>query len=238
MKIKAISFDIGHTLVKYNNPLNWKSLYEPALTQAAESCGFYPSEEHIKSAAAILTKYNTRENPREREVTSEVIFKEIFDVWKQAYCKINAAKAAFYGFFQADALCFDDAEETLKKLKSRGIKIGALTDVAYGMDNLFSLADIVLIQHYFDLALTSVDVGYRKPNAAGFSMLLEGFEVLPHQMLYVGDEEKDIAGANALGIVSVLIDRSQSGRDFGQKHTIYSLTELCGLIYEPEYGII
>ena len=24
MKIKAVSFDIGHTLVKYNNPLNWK----------------------------------------------------------------------------------------------------------------------------------------------------------------------------------------------------------------------
>lgn len=29
--IKAVVFDIGHTLVHYKNPLNWRILYEPAL---------------------------------------------------------------------------------------------------------------------------------------------------------------------------------------------------------------
>ena len=106
------------------------------------------------------------------------------------------------------------------------MKLGVLTDVAYGMDNVFSLRDIANIKKFFDVVLTSVDVGYRKPNPAGFTALLRAFDASPPQMIYVGDEKKDIAGANALGIVSVLIDRKGASPDFGQKYTIQSLMEL------------
>jgi putative hydrolase of the HAD superfamily len=227
--IKAVSFDIGHTLVRYNNPLNWKSLYEPALMKVAESYGITLSNEEIKRAISILSYYNTRENPREIEVNSETIFDEILDAWKQPHIRIDAAKQAFYGFFQTDAVSFDDVENTLQHLKSTGVKIGALTDVAYGMDNSFSLQDIAAISHYFDLVLTSVDVGYRKPNAKGFSMLLSAFDCLPSQMIYVGDEQKDIAGANALGIISVLIDRNNATPDWGQNYTVHKLSDICNI---------
>lgn len=226
MKIKAVSFDIGHTLVRYQNPLNWKSLYGPALEQVAEKCGMDLTDEYRKAAVTILTKYNTRENPREREVTSDRIFTEIFDAWKQPYDKLESAKVAFYRFFQADAVCYEDVVETLRYLRSVGVKMGALTDVAYGMDNSFALQDIATIQPYFDVILTSVDVGYRKPNAAGFLMLLKVLGVSPSQMLYVGDEQKDIVGANALGIVSVLIDRHGTSADWGQKYTVPSLLHI------------
>jgi putative hydrolase of the HAD superfamily len=228
--IKAVSFDIGYTLVRYNNPLNWKSLYEPALMRVSESCGIDLSSEGIATAISILCKYNTRENPRENEVVSETIFNEILDAWKQPRNRLDIAREAFYGFFQADAVCYDDVENILRYLKSVGVKIGALTDVAYGMDNSFSLQDIATIHHYFDLVLTSVDVGYRKPNVTGFSMLLSAFDSLPSQMIYVGDEQKDIVGANALGIVSVLIDRNNTSPNWGQKHTVHNLSDICNLI--------
>ena len=32
---KAVVFDIGQTLIEYNNPLNWSKLYRPALKEAA-----------------------------------------------------------------------------------------------------------------------------------------------------------------------------------------------------------
>ena len=230
MRIKAVSFDIGHTLVKYNNPLNWKSLYKPALKQVAERCGIDLLDEHIETAITILTKYNTREYPREHEVTSETIFREVLDVWRQQHGKLDVAKEAFFSFFQTDAVCYGDAEDTLRHLRSLDIKIGALTDVAYGMDNFFSLQDIAPIHHHFDLVFTSVDVGYRKPNTTGFSMLLKAFDVLPSEMLYVGDEQKDIVGANALGIVSVLIDRNGKSPNWGQKHTIQSLFDISQLV--------
>jgi putative hydrolase of the HAD superfamily len=228
--IKAVSFDIGHTLVRYKNPLNWKSLYEPALMKVSESCGMNLSREEMGRAVSILSTYNTRENPREVEFDSNTIFGEILDAWKQPRDRLATAKEAFYGFFQTDAVCYDDVENTLGHLKSVGVKIGALTDVAYGMDNSFSLRDIAPISHYFDLVLTSVDVGYRKPNAKGFSMLLRAFDCLPSQMIYVGDEQKDIVGANTLGIVSVLVDRNHASPNWGQTYTIHSLSDICGLL--------
>ena len=228
--IKAVSFDIGHTLVRYSNPLNWKSSYEAALRKVFEECGIGLSDEGIKAATIILSKYNTRENPREIEVTSETIFNEILDVWGQPYDKLDIVREAFYGFFQADAVCYEDVVSTLRYLRVSGVKIGALTDVAYGMDNSFALQDIATVHQYFDLVLTSVDVGYRKPDIAGFSMLLKAFDASPSQMIYVGDEQKDIVGANSLGIVSVLIDRSGSSPNWGQTHTVHALSDVCALI--------
>ena len=177
-----------------------------------------------------MSKYNTRENPREIEVTSDIIFNEILDGWQQPRDKLDITREAFYGFFQTDAVCYDDVVDVLCYLQSVEVKIGALTDVAYGMDNSFSLRDIASIHHYFDLVLTSVDVGYRKPNAAGFSMLLKAFDVLPSQMMYVGDEQKDIVGANALGIISVLVDRDNKSPAWGQTHTIHSLSDIGALV--------
>jgi hypothetical protein len=98
--IKAVSFDIGHTLVRCNNPLNWKSLYEPALMKIAESYGITLSNEEIKRAISILSFYNTRENPREIEVDSETIFNEILDAWKQPHNGLDAAKRAFSASFK------------------------------------------------------------------------------------------------------------------------------------------
>lgn len=228
--IKAVSFDIGHTLVRYNNPLNWKSLYEPALRKVSEKCGIGLSDEGIKTAVAILSKYNTRENPREIEVVSETIFKEILDAWEQPRDRLDIAREAFYSFFQADAVCYDDVTDILRYLRSAGVKIGALTDVAYGMDNSFSLRDIDSIRQYFDIVFTSVDIGYRKPNKAGFLKLLQIFDTPPSHMIYVGDEEKDIIGANNVGVVSVLINRENKHLDFGQKYTIHSLMELPAIL--------
>jgi putative hydrolase of the HAD superfamily len=65
---------------------------------------------------------------------------EIFDAWGRPYVFVDAAKEAFYGFFQNNAFCFDDTVDTLKALRKKNIKIGVLTDVAYGMDNKFPCA--------------------------------------------------------------------------------------------------
>lgn len=102
------------------------------------------------------------------EITSDIIFKEIMSAWDCLNADLHAMKSAFYSFFQADAHPFPEAIETLKGLKSRGIKTGILTDVAYGMDNEFSLKDFAMLTGYIDLILTSVDVGCRKPCKEGF----------------------------------------------------------------------
>lgn len=222
-RIKAIGFDVGHTLIKYKNPLNWQGLYRSGLEHAAAAADITLSEDMILAATDVLLKYNTRVNYREWETTSDCIFNEILKRWG-LQTDLYALKSGFYSFFKADAQPYPETIDTIKKLKQHGIKIGILTDVAYGMDNEFSLADISVLSDFIDIAITSVDVGYRKPNSAGYLKLLDSLKIDPDEMIFIGDEEKDIIGARKLGIVSALINRSKETKDFGQDYTLESLS--------------
>lgn len=75
--IKAVVFDIGHTLVHYKNPLNWRSLYEPALQNVAQICNYQLTEDNYADAISILCEYNTRINPREKEVSADHIWSKM-----------------------------------------------------------------------------------------------------------------------------------------------------------------
>ena len=61
--MEAIDFDICQTLAYYPFPPSWVDSYRPAF-------------EHI---VATLSKYNSRINPREIDVPSDVIFEEIIE---------------------------------------------------------------------------------------------------------------------------------------------------------------
>ena len=139
-------------------------------------------------------------------------------------------KSEFYSFFKVDAQPYPETIGTMEKLKQYEIKIGILTDVAYGMDNVFSLEDISVLSEFIDIAVTSVDVGYRKPNSAGYLKLLESLGISPDEMIFIGDEEKDIIGARKLGIISALINRSKEIKDFGQDYTLESLSDIFSVL--------
>ncbi len=196
----------------------------------SQHCNIALTEEMINIATDVLTKYNTRINYRETEVTSDIIFKEILELWGCSNSDIQSVKVAFYSFFQADTVPFPETIATLSELKRLGCQIGVLTDVAYGMDNDFSLREFAMLSEYIDITLTSVDVGYRKPNQAGFIQLLDYFHVSASEMIYVGDEEKDIKGANGAGIISVLINRGDEAKEYNQKYTIKSLNDIFDII--------
>lgn len=63
-------------------------------------------------------------------------------------------------------------------------------------------------------------------------MLSDMLNVTSSKMLYIGDEEKDIIGANKSGYISVFIDRRETGINYGQLYTIKSLKEI--LNYLPD----
>lgn len=228
-RIKAIGFDVGHTLIKYNNPLNWQGLYRSGLEHAAAASNITLSEDMIFAATDVLLKYNTRVNYREWETTSDCIFNEILNRWG-LHTDLYTIKSGFYSFFKADAEPYPETIDILKKLKQYGIKTGVLTDVAYGMDNVFALEDISVISDFIDIAVTSVDVGYRKPNSAGYLKLLDSLKIYPNDMIFIGDEEKDIIGAKKLGITSVLINRSTEIKEFGQDYTLKSLNGIFSIL--------
>lgn len=228
--VRAVIFDIGETLVKYDKPLNWSKLYRPALEKMVSENNITFSEDDYQNVISILTKYNTRVNPREKEISSNEIFTEIISVTNQEIDNIELFKNSFYSFFRNEATIFEEVEGTLKKLHARGIVIGTLSDVAYGMDNKYALEDISEIVKYIQYPYTSNDIGYRKPSPVGLKLLAQKIGVDTSQIMFVGDESKDIACAKNAGAISVLINRTLDKKDYGQDYTIGLLSELLEIV--------
>ncbi len=213
-------------MIKYNNPLNWSKLYRAAFESISDKCGYTFSDSHYQHAVRVLTKYNTRVNPRDYEVTSNQIFHEILSGMDIPMKDIEQVKFRFYLFFRQDASVFPEVEETLKKLSDRGILLGTLSDVAYAMDNEYALEDIRMIRQYIDYPFTSNDTGYRKPRAEGLKFLAEKMQIDMKEMAFVGNEEKDVVCAANAGAYSILINRNNKIKNYGQNKEINSLDEL------------
>ena len=170
-------------------------------------------------------------NPQVKEYTDTHIFTEIFKKTSEDINKLTDAISVFFDYFQSGSIIFEDSKTTIMALKQRNIRIGVLSDVAYGMNRKRALNDIEPLLDLIDLAYTSVDVGYRKPNRKGYQLFLEKWNIkAAKEAMYVGDEQKDIVGANSIGMVSVLINRSEQVKDFAQDISIRNLKDILNYV--------
>ncbi len=230
MKIQGIGFDLGETLIFYRDtPLSWASLYRDALGNVAEHCGAVPTPAQFAAAEQILASYNTRMVPRTHEVPAEEILSLLLRSWSlDPSAHLVAATEAFFSFFQQHLCAYPETAPLLTALRERGLPTGILTDVPYGMPRGFVQRDLdgANMVGLFDVLLTSVEVGVRKPEAAGYLALAARLGVAPDEMLYVGNEPKDVIGARRAGVIAVLLDRTGTGGHHGQQFTISTLTGL------------
>ena len=94
------------------------------------------------------------------------------------------------------------------------------------MDNSYALEDIKPLLKYIDVPFTSNDSGFRKPNGKGLEMIADKMNVLTSEMIFVGDEKKDVECAENAGAVAVLINRDKEEKHFGQNYVIGELKEV------------
>ena len=227
--MKAIGFDLGDTLLCYEGvPLSWTEHYKPAFKYAIENLEIEPNENTLNIASEVFRKYNTRIYPREKEFSSEVIFREIFKALHIDSQNIKEAEVKFFEYFQRKCIAYNESKTTLQSLKASGIKVGVLTDVPYGMSRELVIKDLKQAGLYsmIDVLITSVEAGFRKPHLHGYKKLSNSLGVNITDLIYVGNEEKDIRGCNNAGGVSVLINRTNKILNYGQYRTINLLSDL------------
>jgi putative hydrolase of the HAD superfamily len=234
MTIRAIGFDLGETLIFYRDtPLSWASLYRKALERVASSCGVSPSDAQFSSAEQILANYNTRLVPRTREIPADEILSLVVCCWGcQHTSNLSQAIDSFFSFFQRQMCAYPDAIPTLQSLRERGIPTGILTDVPYGMPRAFVERDLdtANLTGLIDVLLTSVEIGVRKPETAGYLSLASRLGITPEQMLYIGNEPKDIQGACQAGMWAGYLDRDGDGVNHGQHFTLSSLADIQSIL--------
>jgi putative hydrolase of the HAD superfamily len=133
---------------------------------------------------------------------------------------------------------FPDTIPVLEELRWRGYKIGLLTNSILPMWMRDVELETFQLLTYFDARVTAADVGYVKPHPNIYYALLDMMKITPDRAVFVGDRPKnDIAGANAVGLISVLMDPPHLQRDLNgviPDHTITALGELLPLLEELE----
>ncbi|GHV82878.1 phosphoglycolate phosphatase [Spirochaetia bacterium] len=98
---------------------------------------------------------------------------------------------------------FPNVMETLQIFKQNGIKLGLLSDFP-----LEEKLKKLKMSNFFDLELCSELSGALKPHIQPFNKLIEGLEIPPEKILYVGNSIRyDVEGSKKAGMSAALIWR-------------------------------
>jgi HAD superfamily hydrolase (TIGR01509 family) len=126
---------------------------------------------------------------------------------------------------------YQDTIPVLKNLRQHDYKIGLITNAMMPM----WMRDIELqhyeLMDYFDVRLTSGDVGYIKPHPAIYHEALKQINTRPEQAIFVGDRpEYDVAGANNAGMISVWMNPPHLEEALNGIKADYTITSLAELL--------
>jgi len=229
---KVIFFDLGNTLVRYYEMVQFPGILQQAINQVDHflreyGCVMAPTEafwQHIADENHEAADFRVRPLAdrliRIFNLDGDLLGPEHTDKMCRAFM------APIFGL----AVCYDDALPTLTSLRERGYKLGLVSNSPWGSPaNLWrEECDRLGLASALDVLVFCADVGWRKPAHPIFRHAMEKLGVSAADCVFVGDDPRwDIAGPTTIGMDAILIDRrgipTQNGID-----TINSLTELVG----------
>lgn len=226
LKIKAVLFDLGNTLVK-----TWNT--EVTYQNVLSSLGIDKSIEEMQEAIAKTEEEFKESNYRSRY--GKVTYTEYWERWDAqvlTYLGIsgseNLAKQIKAGWFDhANCVAYPDTIVTLNRLKQMGLKLG-LISTAYEEDIDAILERSGLAKGLFDIVVGVNTIKKEKPHPEVFRHALSELNVEPSETLFVGDHiDNDYKGARAVGIHALLIEREcRSPDNASDLERIRSLQEI------------
>jgi len=212
MKIKAVLFDLGNTLVRMWIP-------EVTYQNVLASLGIDRSIEEIQEALAKTEEESKQSNYRSRY--GEATYTEYWERWDAhvlTYLGIsgskNLAKQIIARWFDyANCVTYPDTKASLNRLKQMDLKLGLITN-AYEEDIDAILERACLAKELFDIVVGANTIKKEKPHPDVFRYALSKLNVEPDEALFVGDHvDNDYRGARAVGIHAILIEREDRSTD-------------------------
>lgn len=150
--------------------------------------------------------------------------KEIFQLRHQAFIgqlsfeQYKSAVLALYGITDPDLVAqgidtalrekedihfFNDTPETLKKLKTRGLYLGIVTDTAQPLHKKLNKLERGGIGNLWDSIIPSNEVGVQKPDPIIYQQALQQLGIRADQAIFVGHKSTELEGAKNVGITTV-----------------------------------
>lgn len=127
---------------------------------------------------------------------------------------------------------YPDAEETLQYLKSKGYKLGIITDTdgTKGIKEM-RLAKLKIVKFFDVIVIAGEDTLRTKPDPEPYLLAAKELGVEPDECVFVGDKPfTDIDGGGKAGMKTVLLKRRDWGVKDNSDFTIKQLAELRSLL--------
>ena len=189
---KIYVFDLGGTLMEYKGmPLNWSDFYVGGFSLINQRFNLGLSKTQIDQAVEILKSLNPRICGRQNEILAQDLFRMATKNWN-VELDIPKAIEVFFENMKLIPVIYDYSIPLLQKLKSEGNIVCCLTDLPSGMPDSIFKPSITELLSYFDLYVSSEVYGFRKPNKAGLEFIANHFNVPVTDLIFIGDEQKDI----------------------------------------------
>jgi HAD superfamily hydrolase (TIGR01549 family) len=130
--------------------------------------------------------------------------------WIKEYLKLDfsvtEANDLFWKTYFSNMVLFEGVIEFLEFLKNSKIKIGLLTD--FQTEYQYKKLEKLGILEFFDVIVTSEEVGIEKPSTKGFQYCLNRLGETSDKVIMIGDSlERDIKGAKDTGIYPILFSK-------------------------------
>jgi len=218
-QMKAILFDMGSTLLEFENSTwdvlrklstetGYEFLKENNLTLPnLEEFSNVLSDEFLKARSEIAQSL--------KELKFENVIFEFF-----RGLNLSTSDGIYGSFLEVyykpvtdQVTLVDGAEKVLKFFKERNLNIGLISNTIFPEE--FHLRELKRfgLYPYLDAHFFSSQVGYRKPHPQIFQLALEKLKVDSSDAVFVGDRlEEDVGGAQNVGMKGIL--KYHQGRDY------------------------
>ncbi len=230
--IKAVFFDLYHTIVGYDPPR------EETLAATLEREGHPVSHKQLRRPLVAADEFFYRETSKKALKDRDEA--ETRSLWG-AYHEVVLKEA---GIAPTDALVsriieemrktkyelklFSDVLPALGELTGRGLRLGLISNADRDISPLLEKLGVL---SFLKVRLTSQEAGASKPNPVIFRKGAERLGVSPAESLYVGDQwVVDVQGARGAGMKALLLDRGGYFEEVPQSEKISSLLDLSGRI--------
>ena len=211
---KAILFDMDETLLTNTMPI--ESAWQEACETSAKRVNTFNSEE-LRLQINIIREWYWSDPERHRLGRLNLLKARTavvrMSLEKLGYSdeEIAVSIATDYSSLIDRSLSyFANAEDTLRQLVTKGVKLALLTNGA-GESQQEKIKRFGF-SRYFPIRLIEGELGFGKPDQRVFETAMKKLETTPGQNWMVGDDlQRDIAGAQKMGIYSIWCDYGRNG---------------------------
>jgi len=226
--IKAIFFDLYHTLIGYDPPR------EDAIVATLDRAGIKLSARSLRRPLVTADEFFYRETAkkplaqRNEAETQNLWVKYQATVLKEAGIEprpeLIRAILADMQKSKFNLVLFEDVLPALSALRGKDLILGLISNADKDVTGLLEKLGVA---PYMQVILTSQQAGASKPSPEIFRQGVKRAKLSPHEALYVGDQwVVDVQGARDAGLKALLLDRGGYFEEVPPDEKISSLSEL------------